>query len=154
MIGISKDKGRDSTAICDNECTIFVLPESEIRKIKDSFEDIYQEMLEIAVKRHKNHQILIAREVKAYILKQKLDSEPSDSSEFDSDYGSQSANSNGSLNSEKLEADFQRTLQNKKTADPIAGLSLVKKDSLLKKGAATAINMDGDGEEFRQVNLN
>jgi hypothetical protein len=34
MVGISNEKGRDSTAVCDCECAIFVMPMSEIIKIK------------------------------------------------------------------------------------------------------------------------
>jgi len=45
-----------------------VLSVKEVRKIKDNFEDIFEEMKEIGVKRFKNHQILIAKEVKAYLI--------------------------------------------------------------------------------------
>jgi hypothetical protein len=38
---VSKHKGRDSSAFGDIECSIFVLAESQIQKIKDNFEDIY-----------------------------------------------------------------------------------------------------------------
>mmetsp|Transcript_14880 Transcript_14880/g.25343 ORF Transcript_14880/g.25343 Transcript_14880/m.25343 type:complete len:149 (+) Transcript_14880:1850-2296(+) len=106
MVGISQDKGRDSTAICDQECTIFVMPYTEIIKIKEVFGDVYQEMLEIAVKRHKNHQILIAKEVKAYIQRAKMESEQSDSSELASDL----LNDTNSLVSERMEETANKLL--------------------------------------------
>ena len=81
MVGISQDKGRDTTAICQQECTIFVMPISEIIKIKQIFTDVYTEMLQMAIKRHNNHKVLIAREVKNYIQKVK-DSDLDDSSEM------------------------------------------------------------------------
>lgn len=83
MTGISQNKGRDSTAICDTECTIFVMPISEVNKIKDLFDEVYQEMLAIAIKRHNNHKILISKEVKAYIQRVKV-SDGSDSSDLSS----------------------------------------------------------------------
>lgn len=67
MAGVSNDKGRDATAIGDSESTIFVMPLSEIKKIKYYFHDIFDEMLGFAIKRHKNHKILTSKEVKNYI---------------------------------------------------------------------------------------
>ena len=78
---MSTDKGRDATAIGESECTIFVLGLNEIKKIKDNFDDIYKEMMEIAIKRHKNHKILISKEVKDYISKIKIDLSISSDSE-------------------------------------------------------------------------
>lgn len=66
--GISSSKGRDAAAIGETvECTIFVMARDVLNKIKDNFESIYREMQTIAIKRYKNHQILIAKEVKYYI---------------------------------------------------------------------------------------
>lgn len=50
-----KHAGRDSSAIGDQDCSIFVLSVKEVRKIKDNFADIFNEMKEIGVKRFKNH---------------------------------------------------------------------------------------------------
>lgn len=103
---VSKHKGRDASAIGDIECSIFVLPEHQIQKIKDNFEDIYQEMLDLAIKRFKNHQILIAKEVKAYILKAKMENYSNNSSDMEN-YGQEDSDESNSdinsLNSVRLE---------------------------------------------------
>lgn len=59
--GISNDKGRDATAIGDQDSTIFVMHIEDIKKIKNNYEGIYAEMLAVAVKRFKNHKILISK---------------------------------------------------------------------------------------------
>lgn len=48
-------KGRDSNCMGDKETTIFVLGLEEIRRIKRQFEDVFSEMLDLAIVRHKNH---------------------------------------------------------------------------------------------------
>lgn len=53
----------------------------ELQKIKDNFENIYNEMQVIAIKRYKNHQILIAKEVKYYIQRIKMENSENISSE-------------------------------------------------------------------------
>lgn len=53
----------------------------ELQKIKDNFENIYNEMQTIAIKRYKNHQILIAKEVKYYIQRIKMENSENISSE-------------------------------------------------------------------------
>jgi hypothetical protein len=85
-----------------------VLSVKEVRKIKDNFEDIFEEMKEIGVKRFKNHQILIAKEVKAYLIQAKIDAGNASSDEEESDSDSHS-NAN-SLNSERIEKDFQKAV--------------------------------------------
>ena len=74
MGGLSNDKGRDATAIGDAECTIFVMPLEEIKKIRYYFPEIFEEMIEFASKRYKNHKILISKEVKNYAHNAKIDS--------------------------------------------------------------------------------
>ena len=44
----------------------------EIMKIKDMFENEWKQLMDIGLKRHRNHQILIAREVKSYIVNMKM----------------------------------------------------------------------------------
>lgn len=82
---MSTDKGRDSMAVGDAESTLFIMPTREINKINDSFDGIYHEMLEIALKRHKNHQILISNAVKQYLDRVKEDTFSRSSSDMDSD---------------------------------------------------------------------
>lgn len=76
--GISGDKGRDSTAVGDKDSTIFVMAAEDIKKIKNNYESIYAEMLGVAIKRYKNHKILIAKEVKEYINHAAIDDEVSE----------------------------------------------------------------------------
>lgn len=85
-----------------------MLSVKEVRKIKDNFEDIFEEMKEIGVKRFKNHQILIAKEVKAYLIQAKIDAGNASSDEEESDSDTHS-NAN-SLNSERIEKDFQKAV--------------------------------------------
>ena len=96
-IGICQNKGRDSMAVGECDSTIFMMPLKEINKIQDSFEDIYQELIDIASKRHTNHRILMSNEIRDYIQQVKLDTDQSSSSISDSeDIFSQ----NGSQNAE------------------------------------------------------
>ena len=66
-------------------------------------------MKEIGVKRFKNHQILIAKEVKAYLIQAKIDAGNASSDDELSDSDSHS-NAN-SLNSERIEQDFQKAVE-------------------------------------------
>lgn len=66
-------------------------------------------MKEIGVKRFKNHQILIAKEVKAYLIQAKIDAGNASSDDDISDSDSHS-NAN-SLNSERIEQDFQKAVE-------------------------------------------
>lgn len=66
-------------------------------------------MKEIGVKRFKNHQILIAKEVKAYLIQAKIDAGNASSDDDMSDSDSHS-NAN-SLNSDRIEKDFQRAIE-------------------------------------------
>jgi hypothetical protein len=70
-------------------------------------------MLDLAIKRFKNHQILISKEVKAYILKAKMENYSNNSSDLEN-YGeedSMSSNSDiNSLNSDRLEEEFQKVM--------------------------------------------
>lgn len=45
----SEDLGRDSTAFCDSQCKIFSMRMNEIIKIKDNFQDVYNEMLKLSI---------------------------------------------------------------------------------------------------------
>ena len=83
-------------------------------------------MLSVAIKRYKNHQILIAKEVKAYIAKIKAENSQSDMDSDDLDL------SQASLNSDRLEKDYQETLA--KPEDQLAAPSSpVKfKDEIMK----------------------
>lgn len=45
----------------------------EIVKIKDTFEAEWKHLHDLGMRRHQNHQILIAKEVKVYILNLKND---------------------------------------------------------------------------------
>lgn len=66
-------------------------------------------MKEIGVKRFKNHQILISKEVKAYLIQAKIDAGNASSDDDISDSDSHS-NAN-SLNSERIEQDFQKAVE-------------------------------------------
>ena len=77
--GGSYSSGRDLSAIADKDSSLFVLHIENLNKIRDNFEDIFDEMKEVGVKRFKNHQILIAKEVKAFIIQAKIDLGDSDS---------------------------------------------------------------------------
>ena len=72
--GVTTDKGRDSTAVGDKDSIIFVMNIDVIKKIRNNHEKIYNEMLAVAIKRFKNHKILIAKEVKEYISQAAIDS--------------------------------------------------------------------------------
>ena len=64
-----KRKGRDLTAIGDDlECIIFVMKRSIVLKIKDNFEKEYLKMMNVGIKKFKNHQCLIEKEHKRYQL--------------------------------------------------------------------------------------
>lgn len=66
-------------------------------------------MKDIGVKRFKNHQILIAKEVKAYLIQAKIDAGNASSDDDISDSDSHS-NAN-SLNSDRIEQDFQKAVE-------------------------------------------
>jgi hypothetical protein len=76
-------------------------------------------MLDLALKRFKNHQILIAKEVKAYILKAKMENYSNNSSDFElSENDCASSNSDiNSLNSERLEREFQNLMETTSVKD-------------------------------------
>ena len=78
-------------------------------------------MLDLALKRFKNHQILIAKEVKAYILKAKMENYSNNSSDFElSENDSASSNSDiNSLNSERLEREFQNLMETTSVKDAV-----------------------------------
>lgn len=50
-----------------------MLSVKEVCKIKDNFADVYEEMREVGVKRFKNQQILIAKQVKEYLIQANID---------------------------------------------------------------------------------
>lgn len=73
LSGLSNNRSYETTAIGEMECTLFIMSIREIRKIRDQFADIYESMLELAIKRYKNHKILIKKEVDLYIDRIHLD---------------------------------------------------------------------------------
>lgn len=104
--GISNDKGRDSTAIGDQDSTIFVMHIEDIKKIKNNYEEIYNEMLGVAIKRFKNHKILISKQVKDYINHAAIDSKSDvedDVDELSEDFFQKS------MNSDDLDGEFEKT---------------------------------------------
>jgi hypothetical protein len=54
---LEKPIGRDCTAKGDinRESIIFVMKLHQVHKIRDNFEEEYQQMREVGLKRHKNH---------------------------------------------------------------------------------------------------
>jgi len=44
----------------------------EILKIKDTYTNEWNELMATGIRRHKNHQILIAKEVKSYVVNLKM----------------------------------------------------------------------------------
>ena len=49
------------------ECSVFIMSKQEMIKIKNNFIDIYKEMANVGIKRHKKHQIRIAKYVNRYL---------------------------------------------------------------------------------------
>ena len=83
-------------------------------KIKDNFEKEYNLMMDLGIKRFKNHQVLINKEVQLYtkLLKEKL-------SDYNSDNNNSSLNSdcevsrlNESIDSAELDKDFDLAMKN------------------------------------------
>lgn len=91
-----------------------------MRKIKDNFKDIFNEMKTVGVKRYKNHQILIAKEVKAYLIQAKIDAGNASSDDEISD--SDSVSNANSLNSDRIEKDFVRAMETLNTGTTIPGM--------------------------------
>ena len=62
---LEKPIARDCTAKGDvrRESIIFVMQLHQVHKIRDNFEEEYQQMREVGIKKHKNHQVLIHRAV-------------------------------------------------------------------------------------------
>ena len=50
-------RGRDSTAICQKDSTVFVMNLNTLEYIKTNFRDIYIELEKTGVKKYKIHQI-------------------------------------------------------------------------------------------------
>jgi hypothetical protein len=61
------DRGRDSSAIAQSESSIFVMGLASLIKIEEKFSNIYTEMLELGVLRHKKHQVRIAKYVNQFM---------------------------------------------------------------------------------------
>ena len=64
---------RDTYAFTGNQDVIlFQMNYKEIMKIKDTYPSEWNELMETGVRRHKNHQILIRKEVKSYVINLKM----------------------------------------------------------------------------------
>lgn len=98
--------GRDSSAIADNDVSIFMMRSKEIKIIRNSFPEIFEEMSTLALKRYKRQSIMIARAVKQYIDDIKLT--------MDRDYVEDKLSENSldfndkSLNSDNIDQDFEK----------------------------------------------
>ena len=92
-----KPKGRNLTAIGDDlESIIFVMKRPIVLKIKDNFDEEFQEMMKVGIKRFKHHQCLISQELERYVdyLKQNL----SDFDELSNEEDKQNQNDVSELN--------------------------------------------------------
>lgn len=115
LSGISNRSGRDSSCIADTETTIFVMSINEIKRMQEQFEDIYNEMLDIAIKRHNNHQALIQRELDQYLERIQLDSDVDSSQVVEIDkIEDASADGHDSLDSDRIEKDFKKDIIRKR----------------------------------------
>lgn len=64
---------RDTYAFTgDRETILFQMNYKEILKIKDTYTNEWNELMATGIRRHKNHQILIAKEVKSYVVNLKM----------------------------------------------------------------------------------
>jgi len=108
LSGLSSNRSYETTAIGDMECTLFIMSLREIKKIRDQFGDIYNSMLELAIKRYKNHKILIRKEVDRYIDRFHLMSISDD--DHDCKDHQPEFNSNDSLKSDNLQLDFENVV--------------------------------------------
>ena len=94
---------RTSTAMGDTiqESILFVMKSTIVLKIKDQFEEEYQEMKKFALKREKHHKLLVNRLLKKYIdlLEDRANS-------ADSEVSSDIVSVN-SIQTERLEQEFQ-----------------------------------------------
>ena len=52
--------GRDLTAIAQENSTLFIMTSTVLAKIKSKFFEIYEEMKNLGLKRHKKHTIIIS----------------------------------------------------------------------------------------------
>lgn len=59
-------RGRDTSAQAQGECSVFIMNKAEVLKIKQNFINEYREMAALGIKRHKIHQIRIAKFVNRY----------------------------------------------------------------------------------------
>ena len=68
-------------------------------------------MQELAIKRYKNHQVLIAREVKSYVLQVQMEagSDLGYNSQSESEYGEEDG---ASLDSDRLEREYSKVVAN------------------------------------------
>lgn len=55
ILGLTTFAGRDMTATCTEDCSIFVMAKKELSKIQENFPVIYKEMEQFAIKRFQNH---------------------------------------------------------------------------------------------------
>lgn len=72
------DRGRDTTCIAVQECTVFILEKEEIASIKTNFRDIFKEMSTVGIKRHKKHQIIIAKFFNRFLKTKQIEKYNSD----------------------------------------------------------------------------
>ena len=97
---------RDTYAFTDNQqCILFQMKFKEIVKIKDTYEHEWRHLHDLGLRRHKNHQILIDKEVKVYILNLKNDISSYNSSADQSQSDSQSQNDGIIKDSEIFDSD-------------------------------------------------
>lgn len=62
-----ENKGRDSTAVSDTECHLLVLSRKDLMSLADDFEDMSNEMREIAKERKGNHEELIRETIEEHV---------------------------------------------------------------------------------------
>lgn len=115
--GLTTETGRDLSALGVQDCSLFVLPKRELQKMKDNFRSVFDEMEKLALKRFKNHKVLIAHQLAQYINYIKYDTNfyntdklGGDSNEvFEEEEDSESDISNlHSENSDRVELDYKK----------------------------------------------
>ena len=108
VAGIYPDHaGREASAIGHQDCSIFVLSQKDVNRIRDLFPAEFEQMKGIGVKRFKNHQIQIANQVKDYLLEQRCGTNLSDEDSSKDSNSDSNQTDPYSINSEKIEREFQ-----------------------------------------------
>lgn len=147
---MTADTGRDLTSVGVQECSLFVLPKRELQKMKDNFRDVFNEMEDLAIKRYKNHKVLITKLLSSYINYIKYDTKYVNDNQNDDiieeeeeDSESEVSNLN-SQNSERVNLDYKKA---------ILALEKTEQQNDLKNREDEPINIPTKEENIDSTNL-